>query len=43
VQDLDRQVLTLLAKDVLDLFADDLAGSVVGIDDAVSDLELDLR
>ena len=43
MQDLDRQVLAVLAKDVLQLFANYLAGTVMRIDDAVADFEVDLR
>jgi hypothetical protein len=41
VEDLDGEVLPLLAEDLLLLLAEDLAGAVVRIDDVVSDLELD--
>jgi hypothetical protein len=41
VQDLDREVLALLAEDLLLLLLEDLAGPVVGIDDVVPDLERD--
>jgi hypothetical protein len=43
VEDLDRQVLALLPEDLLEFFPQDLAGAVMGIDDAVPDLELDMR
>jgi hypothetical protein len=43
VQDLDRQVLTLLAEDLLLLLLQDLAGAVVRIDDLVADLIVDMR
>ena len=43
MQDLDREVLALLAKDVLELLADDLACSVMRVDDVVANLELDMR
>jgi hypothetical protein len=43
VQDLDRQVLAALAKDVLLLLADHLAGAVVRIHHTVAELELDIR
>jgi hypothetical protein len=42
VQDLDRQVLTLLAEDLLLLLLQDLAGPVVRVDDVIADLILDL-
>jgi hypothetical protein len=42
VQDLDREVFALLTEDVLDFLANDLACAVVGINNAVSDLELDV-
>jgi hypothetical protein len=38
VEDLDRQVLALLAEDRLHLLLDDLAGPVVGVDHVVVDL-----
>jgi hypothetical protein len=43
VEDLDRQVLTLLAEDLLLLLLQDLAGAVVRIDDLVADLVVDVR
>jgi hypothetical protein len=43
VQDLDREVLALLAEQLLLLFLEDLARSVVRVDDLVADLELDRR
>jgi hypothetical protein len=42
VKDLDREVLALLAEDLLVLLLDDLAGAVMGIDDVVTELELDV-
>jgi len=42
VQDLDRQVLTLLAEDLLLLLLQDLAGPVMRVDDVIADLVLDL-
>jgi hypothetical protein len=42
VKDLDGEVLPALAEDVLHLLAQDLARAVVRIDDAVTDLELDV-
>jgi hypothetical protein len=41
VEDLDRQVLALLSEDLLLLLLEDLAGTVVRIDDVVADLEVD--
>jgi hypothetical protein len=41
VQDLDRQVLALLAEDLARLLLEDLASPVVGIDDVVADVEFD--
>jgi hypothetical protein len=41
VEDLDRQVLARLAEDLLELLALDLAGPVVGVDDVVTELEVD--
>jgi hypothetical protein len=41
VQDLDGEVLALLAEDLLLLLLLDLAGAVMRVDDVVSDLELD--
>jgi hypothetical protein len=43
VEDLDRQVLAFLAEHLFVFLAQHLAGAVVGIDDAVPDLELDER
>jgi hypothetical protein len=43
VEDLDRQVLALLAEDLLLFLLEDLARAVMGIDDAVADLVLDQR
>jgi hypothetical protein len=42
VQDLDRQVLTLFAEDLLLLLLQDLAGPVMRVDDVIADLVLDL-
>jgi len=42
VKDLDREVLARLAEDLLVLLLDDLAGAVMGIDDVVTELELDV-
>jgi hypothetical protein len=42
VQDLDGEVLPLLTEDLLALFLEHLAGSVVGVDDVVSHLERDV-
>jgi hypothetical protein len=42
VKNLDRQVLAYLAEDVLLFLLYDLAGPVMGIDDVVTDLELDV-
>jgi len=42
VEDLDGEVLPTLAEEVLLLLLQDLAGPVVGIDDVVPDLELDV-
>jgi len=42
VEDLDGEVLPLLTEDLLDLLLEDLAGSVVRIDDVVADLEQDV-
>jgi hypothetical protein len=42
VQDLDRQVLTLLAEDLLLLLLQDLSGPVMRVDDLITDLVLDL-
>jgi hypothetical protein len=41
VEDLDGEVLALLAEDLLLFLAEDLAGPVMRIDDVVADLELD--
>jgi hypothetical protein len=41
VKNLDRQVLALLAEDVLLFLLDDLTRAVVRIDDVVADLEID--
>jgi hypothetical protein len=43
VKDLDREVLAALAENLLLLLAKHLAGAVVGIDDAVPNLEFDER
>jgi hypothetical protein len=43
VEDLDRQVLTAVAEHLLDLLAKDPARPVMRIDDAIADLELDVR
>jgi hypothetical protein len=42
VEDLDREVLTLLAEDLLLLLLQDLAGPVMRVDDVIADLVLDL-
>jgi len=42
VQDLDGQVLTLLAEDLLLLLLQDLAGPVMRVYDVIADLILDL-
>jgi hypothetical protein len=42
VQDLDGEVLPLLTEDLLTLFLEHLAGSVVGVDDVVAHLERDV-
>jgi len=42
VKDLDREVLARLAEDLLVLLLDDLAGAVMGIDDVVTEFELDV-
>jgi hypothetical protein len=42
VEDLDGEVLALLTEDLLGLLLEDLAGPVVGIDDVVADLEIDV-
>jgi hypothetical protein len=41
VEDLDGEVLALLAEDLLLLLPEDLAGPVMRVDDVVADLELD--
>jgi hypothetical protein len=41
VQDLDREVLALLAEDLLPFLLEDLARPVMGVDDVVADLERD--
>jgi len=41
VEDLDREVLLLLAEDLLALLLEDLTGSVMRIDDVVADFEVD--
>jgi hypothetical protein len=41
VEDLDREVVALLAEDLLGLLLDDPAGPVVRVDDGVADLEVD--
>jgi hypothetical protein len=43
VEDLDREVLAALAENLFHLLAEDPSGPVVRIDDAVADLELDMR
>jgi len=43
VEDLDGEVLPLLAEDLLLLLLEDLARPVVGVDDVVADLVLLLR
>jgi hypothetical protein len=42
VEDLDREVLPLLAEDLLLLLLQDLAGPVMRVDDVIADLVLDL-
>jgi hypothetical protein len=42
VEDLDGEVLALLTEDLLVLLLDDLTRAVVGIDDVVAELELDV-
>ena len=42
VEDLDREVLALLAEDLLRFLLEDLAGPVMRVDDVVADLELDV-
>jgi hypothetical protein len=41
VKDLDRQVLALLPEDLLLFLLEDLACTVVRVDDVVADLEVD--
>jgi len=41
VEDLDGEVLLLLAEDLLGFLLEDLARPVMGVDDVVADLELD--
>jgi hypothetical protein len=41
VEDLDREVLALLAEDVLLFLLDDLTRAVVRVDDVVADFEID--
>jgi hypothetical protein len=43
VEDLDGQVLALLAEDLLLLLLEDLAGTVVRVDDLIADLVLLVR
>jgi len=42
VEDLDGEVLALLAEDLLVLLLDDLAGAMMRVDDVVTELELDV-
>ena len=42
MKDLDGEVFTLLTKDLLGFLFEDLACPVVGVDDVVIDLELDV-
>jgi hypothetical protein len=42
VEDLDREVLTLLTEDAPDFLAGDQACTVVRVDDAVAQLEVDV-
>jgi len=42
VQDLDREVLALLAEHLLEFLLEDLPRAVMGVDDVVADLELDV-
>jgi len=42
VEDLDGEVLALLAEDLLVLLLDDLSRAVVRVDDVVAQLELDV-
>jgi hypothetical protein len=41
VEDLDREVLAAFAEDLHLLLLDDLAGTVMGVDDVVAELEVD--
>src|SRR4051794_12599697 len=43
MEDLDREVLALVAEHFLDFLLDDLARPVMGVDHVVADLVLDLR
>jgi hypothetical protein len=43
VKDLDREVLALVAEDLLELLLEDLARPVMRIDDLIADLVLDQR
>jgi hypothetical protein len=42
MEDLDGEVLASLTEDLLVLLLDDLARAVVGVDDVVTELELDV-
>jgi hypothetical protein len=42
VEDLDREVLPAFAEDLHLLLLEDLAGAVMGVDDVVPQLELDV-
>jgi hypothetical protein len=42
VEDLDRQILAALAEDLLALLAQDSAGAVMRVYDAIADLELNV-
>jgi hypothetical protein len=42
MKNLDREVLAHLAEDVLLFLLDDLARPVMGVDDVVADLEIDV-
>jgi hypothetical protein len=42
VEDLDGEVLTLLTEHLLQFLLEDLARAVMGVDDVVADLELDV-
>jgi hypothetical protein len=42
VEDLDGEVLTLLTEHLLALLLQDLAGAMMGVDDVVAELELDV-